>query len=952
MNAKIVVIGAGASGISAASRLLKNKFTNVVILEAEDRIGGRVFTEPFGNNVVDLGAQWCHGEKNNVVYEMASPKNLLEAARYQYDRTLLIQSNGRVIDDNTADLLMALAISTVELYKDEIAKQDGSLGTFIVKKFNECLKEDDYKNLDPVVAEQFLDFFHKYENSIEASDTWFDTSARGYLEYWDCEGERLLNWRDKGYRTVFSLITDGIPIESFVKFRKTVTNISWSREQIDSSVIVKCQDGSSYTADHVIVTTSLGVLKENYHKMFSPSLPPVKRNAIEGMSIGTVDKIFIEFDKPFWTKDWLGFALLWHKTDLEELRKSEMMDWLEDIFGFYVVDYQPNVLCGWISGVKARKMERDTDENVKRGVMYLLNKFLKKNIPEPVAVRRSQWYSNPNFRGSYSFRSITTDLLNTSPDDLAKPLTNSLGTPVVCFAGEATHPHYYSTVHGAIESGWREAQRLIDLYKKISEKSESEDDVIVLGAGLAGIGATLTLQKAGFRTSLIEAKNQPGGRIRTVPMESLCLDNCANPNDKVIIEAGAQWLHGKQNQLYMEALEIDVLSHELSDEGLGSYTKDDGRILDDFFVKMIDFKIGEILEECETFYFAENLEEFRNLSVEEFLREKFEKSVMPSIEPDKKEDARLLLEWHIRFQVIDNACLKLSEVSARDWGQYSFNGENCQTHINFKNGFGKLINSLVSRIPSNSMEFNCEVIKIDYGGDLEDGMYKVRIETADGRVFKARHCIITFSLGVLKASMKTLFEPQLPGPLQSLIEAYGFGTINKIYLKYENPWWDNDWEGVQFIYNDEMTDHWTRDMTGFDLLKPGAPNTLIGWIGGEGAIKMECLPDASVIEECTNLLRKFTGKNVPYPSSFFITRWNHDPFIRGAYSFTSVSKCLLRDNCSLTEPLPFLKLPTHPALLFAGEACHAKYFSTAHGAFASGCEQAAKLVNFYANKFN
>lgn len=208
------------------------------------------------------------------------------------------------------------------------------------------------------------------------------------MEYWDCEGERLLNWRDKGYRTVFSLITDGIPIESFVQFRKTVTNISWSHEQIDSSLIVKCEDGSSYTADHVIVTTSLGVLKENYHKMFSPALPPVKRNAIEGMSIGTVDKIFIEFDKPFWTKDWLGFSLLWHKTDLEELRKSEMMDWLEDVFGFYVVDYQPNVLCGWISGVKARKMERDTDENVKRGVMYLLNKFLKKNIPEPVAIRR------------------------------------------------------------------------------------------------------------------------------------------------------------------------------------------------------------------------------------------------------------------------------------------------------------------------------------------------------------------------------------------------------------------------------------------------------------------------------------------------------------------------------------------------------------------------------------
>lgn len=79
---------------------------------------------------------------------------------------------------------------------------------------------------------------------------------------------------------------------------------------------------------------------------------------------------------------------------------------------------------------------------------------------------RSQWYTNPHFRGSYSYRSIATDLLKTSASDLAKPLTNNLGVPAVQFAGEATHDHYYSTVHGAVESGWREAKRLADLYSK------------------------------------------------------------------------------------------------------------------------------------------------------------------------------------------------------------------------------------------------------------------------------------------------------------------------------------------------------------------------------------------------------------------------------------------------------------------------------------------------------
>lgn len=58
MNKKIVIIGAGVSGIAAATRLISNGFSHVTILEAENRIGGRIHTVPFGSNVVDMGAQW------------------------------------------------------------------------------------------------------------------------------------------------------------------------------------------------------------------------------------------------------------------------------------------------------------------------------------------------------------------------------------------------------------------------------------------------------------------------------------------------------------------------------------------------------------------------------------------------------------------------------------------------------------------------------------------------------------------------------------------------------------------------------------------------------------------------------------------------------------------------------------------------------------------------------
>lgn len=71
MDKKIIIVGAGASGVAAATKLLSNGFKNVTILEAENRIGGRVNTIPFGANVVDMGGQWFVFILNNIHKIMA-----------------------------------------------------------------------------------------------------------------------------------------------------------------------------------------------------------------------------------------------------------------------------------------------------------------------------------------------------------------------------------------------------------------------------------------------------------------------------------------------------------------------------------------------------------------------------------------------------------------------------------------------------------------------------------------------------------------------------------------------------------------------------------------------------------------------------------------------------------------------------------------------------------------
>lgn len=176
---------------------------------------------------------------------------------------------------------------------------------------------------------------------------------------------------------------------SLVKFNKEAKKISYN--QPNGLITIDCVDGSSFSADHVICTVSLGVLKERHMQLFDPLLPLWKCNSINGMMIGTVDKIYLEFEQPFWSADWEGFNALWRLPELKEIREDPTNgDWLEGVSGFYSFsNLQPNMLCGWICGPKARIMEQKTDEQVKAGAEKLLRLFLKqKTIPDAKAMIR------------------------------------------------------------------------------------------------------------------------------------------------------------------------------------------------------------------------------------------------------------------------------------------------------------------------------------------------------------------------------------------------------------------------------------------------------------------------------------------------------------------------------------------------------------------------------------
>ncbi|KAJ7413174.1 Spermine oxidase [Pitangus sulphuratus] len=408
---RIVVIGAGLAGLSAAKALLESGFTDVTVLEATDRIGGRVQSVKLGHATFELGATWIHGSHGNPVYHLAEDNGLLE------ETTDGERSVGRI-----------------SLYsKNGVAYHLTNSGQRIPKD----------------VVEEFSDLYNEVESCESSSHSMDEVSLSEFGEWTEIPGAHHVI--PCGFIKIVEILARSIP-KSVIQLRKPVKCIHWNQsvskeiervadhnsdlpeENKSSDVFVECEDCEFIPADHVIVTVSLGVLKKRHESLFHPRLPEDKVMAIEKLGINTTDKIFLEFEEPFWSSECNSIQFVWEdEAESESLTYPEEL-WYKKICSFDVL-YPPerygHVLSGWICGEEALIMEKCDDETVAETCTEMLRKFTgNPNIPKPRRILRSSWGSNPHFRGSYSYTQVGSS--GADVEKLAKPLpyAESSKTPV------------------------------------------------------------------------------------------------------------------------------------------------------------------------------------------------------------------------------------------------------------------------------------------------------------------------------------------------------------------------------------------------------------------------------------------------------------------------------------------------------------------------------------------